>query len=220
MSYDIQVRLASVLVILLLVARRARADAPCNQCVVELPVTEEAVPLVVILHGDRERATTAASRWRGAVTARGWALLAPACPKDLGCKDSFWKWDGDPSWLLDQIAAVRARHAIGHVYLIGWSGGATYLGWHAPAWAGIASAVVLHGGGAAPSDDTCVTLPAYFLVGDKNPLHHLAKDLRAYFDGCKQDVEWDLVRGANHAGEASALSAKKARAILAWLAKH
>jgi len=205
---------------LLVVALVVAMLAPARADVLDLPSTKDAVPLVVVLHGDREKASTAAARWRAQVKARGWALFAPACPTDKGCKDSFWKWDGDPSWLLDKIAAVREQHALGHIYLIGWSGGATYLGWHAQAWAGTASALVFHGGGAAPSDDTCVTMPAYFLVGNKNPLHHLATALRGYFDACKQDVEWDLVKDGNHAREARALTPKKARAILDWLAKR
>jgi hypothetical protein len=85
---------------------------------------------------------------------------------------------------------------------------------------GAFAAVVIHGGGVAPVDDTCSDLPAYFLVGDKNPLHGLAKDLRGYFDRCKAAVVWDLVRGADHGKEAAALTAKKAGAILDWLGAH
>jgi hypothetical protein len=31
----------------------------------------------------------------------------------------------------------------------------------------------------------------YFMVGDGNPLHHLAKSLRDYFDACGGEVVWD-----------------------------
>jgi hypothetical protein len=41
--------------------------------------------------------------------------------------------------------------------------------------------------------------------------------LREYFDTCKQTVVWDLVKGGDHAREAKALTAKKARLILDWL---
>ena len=203
-----------IVAVVVLTASTATAD------VLELPKGDDAVPLVVVLHGDREHAKAAAARWHAAVKAKGWALLAIECPNDQGCKDSWWKWNGDARFVLDKIAAVTKQRAIGHVYLVGWSGGATYIGWHVQAWPSAISAVVLHGGGAAPDDTTCVTLPAYFLVGDKNPLHNLAKQLRAYFDTCKQDVVWDLVKGADHAGEQRALTRKKARTILDWLATH
>ena len=193
--------------------------APCAGCVLALPHADHPVPLVVVLHGDREHARDAAARWRGPIAKRGWALLALECP----CKqDSFWQWDGDPAWVGTQVAAVEAHARIdpARVYLVGWSGGASYIGWRAKAWAPAFAAVVLHGGGMPPGDADCPAagLPAYFLVGDRNPLHHLAKDLRAYFDACHEDVMWDLVRGADHDGERRALTARKAATILDWLA--
>ncbi|HSN24794.1 MAG TPA: PHB depolymerase family esterase [Kofleriaceae bacterium] len=168
-------------------------------------------PLVVVLHGDREHARDAAARWRTAVDAHGWVLLA----LDVPAGDSWWRWNGDPQWVIDHANAIA--HDPARTYLVGWSGGATYIGMHASAWRGTFAAVVLHGGGMAPDDATCTDLPAYFLVGDRNPLHALAKDLRAYFDGCHDDVVWDLVKGADHAREERALTRAKANAILDWL---
>lgn len=199
-----------------------RVDAaPCKGCVLDVPTSTTPVPLVVVLHGDRERATAAAARWHAAVQHRGWALLALQCPADLGCGDSFWKWDGDPSWVRDQVAAVVAAHSIDtrRIYLVGWSGGASYIGWRATAWTGLFAALVIHGGGMAPAEATCVDhgRPVYFLVGDHNPLHRLAKQLRDYFETCKHEVMWDLVPGADHAREDAALTSKKAAAILDWL---
>jgi hypothetical protein len=53
-----------------------------------------------------------------------------------------------------------------------------------------------------------------------NPLHRLAKDLRAYFDGCRSETVWDLIKGAGHAREQAALTANKGAKILDWLAAH
>jgi len=210
----------SVVIVTLLVVTSAATAAP----VFEAPPGKDPVPLVVILHGDREHAPAAAARWRAAVKKQGWALLALECPTDLGCEDSWWKWNGDPAWIGNQVDAVAKQRAIdpARVYLVGWSGGASYIGYRARAWSSRFAAVVFHGGGMAPSDSDCPdpALPAYFLVGDRNPLHKLAKELRAYFDTCKQDVTWDLVKGGDHAKEESALTAAKARAILGWLASR
>jgi hypothetical protein len=46
------------------------------------------------------------------------------------------------------------------------------------------------------------------------------KDLRRWFDGCRQDVVWDLVRGGDHDKEDRALDRKKALAILDWLGER
>jgi hypothetical protein len=209
-----------VAVVIVACALEAAAHGAPARDVIELPAGKEPVPLVVILHGDREHAGTAAARWRPQIKKRGWALLALECPAELGCKDSWWQWDGDPGYVIDRIAKVKAEFAISKVILVGWSGGASYIGWRAQAWTGV-DALVIHGGGMAPSSADCVDgPPVYFLVGDKNPLHKLAGALRDYFDGCKRELEWDVVKGANHEREASALTSKKAATILDWVLAH
>jgi poly(3-hydroxybutyrate) depolymerase len=213
-------RLVAIAVVL--ACATARAEPPCDGCTLDLPSSKGPAPLVVVLHGDREHARDAAARWRAAVKRRRWALLALECPRALGCKASFWQWDGEPSWVFDQIDAVAAHAGIdpARIYLVGWSGGASYIGARAVAWSARIAAIVIHGGGMAPASSDCAAraLPAYFLVGDRNPLHQLAKDLRAYFDACGGDVVWDALAGADHAKEEAALTAKKADAILTWLA--
>ena len=201
----------------------ASAAPPCKRCVLETPAGSDPVPLVVVLHGDREHAAAAAERWRSPVKKRGWALLSLECPTELGCKDSFWKWDGDPQWVRDQIDAVAKQRPIDRtrIVLIGWSGGASYIGWRAQAWIDMA-AIVIHGGGMPPGSDDCAKTgpPVYFLVGDKNPLHELARALHDYFEGCKREVVWDVVKGADHEREGSALTAKKAATVLDWVLAH
>jgi predicted esterase len=213
-------RVAVVILVAWALAGTAHGAPARDADVIELPAASEPVPLVVILHGDREHAAAAAARWRAVVKKRGWALLALECPHDLGCKDSWWQWDGDPAWVLDRITKVKAGLAISKVIVVGWSGGASYLGARAQAWTGV-DALVIHGGGMAPTSSECVAgPPVYFLVGDKNPLHKLAISLHDYFTACKREVTWDVVKGADHEREASALTAKKAGAILDWAVAH
>jgi predicted esterase len=182
------------------------------------------MPLLVVLHGDREQASTAASRWRAAAKQRGWALLSLQCPVSEKCPASWWQWNGDPQWVRDRVAEVAAQISIDRdrTYVAGWSGGATYLGLRASAWHDTFAAIVIHGGGMAPREEAPAcpagALPAYFLVGNGNPLHQLARDLRDYFIACKQDVQWELIPGADHAKEALALDVKRSVAILDWLA--
>jgi poly(3-hydroxybutyrate) depolymerase len=208
---------------------RAQPEPPCKGCLLDVPASVKTpMPLLVVLHGDRETARAAHARWRAAAKKRKWVLLSLDCPVDDGCTNkehSWWQWGGEPQWILDRVVQVVGEHSIdpARMYLAGWSGGATYLGMRSIAWPDTFAAIVIHGGGQPPWDETACPhepLPAYFFVGDKNPLHHLAQGLRAYLDACKQEVTWDVIRGAAHAREHSALDAKKGVAILDWLDKH
>ncbi len=210
-----------VLLVVAACSRDAVGDpkAPCDGCTLDLP-DGEPVALLVVLHGNHETAGDAAARWRDAALARGWAVLGLQCPRDLGCdREARWyRWAGDPRWIYEQVD--RAGH-FPRMYLAGWSGGASYIGMMAPAWNRFAG-VVFHGGGQPPPRAAgCPRgLPAYFLVGDANPAHEAAVHLRDYWESCGDDVEWDLLEGADHAEEDAALDASKAVVILDWLAVH
>lgn len=221
-DHEVRMLLVGSLVLTATVAHAESPKPPCTSCTLDVPAAQdEPVPLLVVLHGDRDHARTTAVRWRAAAKARGWALLSLECPVAERCKGSWWAWNGDPGWVAAQVTAVQQLAAIdpARIYLAGWSGGATYLGMHAAAWTEQFAGVVLHGGGRAPAEECPQrALPAYFLVGDANPLHYLARELRTWFEGCKQDVSWDLVKRGDHDKEERALTKAKAIAILDWLA--
>ena len=207
-----------------------RTDFPCPGCVTDLPApldTQKKTPLLVLLHGDGQGPLSVAPLFAKEAAARGWALFVPKCPKAEGCNDArWWSWGKDPAWFDAQIAAIDAVLPLDHdrLWLAGWSGGSSYIGWVAPALAGRFAAVSVNGGGMPPSVSTCPTtcaLPVYFLVGDKNPLHALAVDLRDWFAGCKEEVVWDLQKGQDHGGEWLEISKPNKIATIAdWLEKH
>jgi poly(3-hydroxybutyrate) depolymerase len=197
-------------------------DRPCAGCLLSLPSTPEPAPLLVLLHGDFESASKIYGRWREWAERRGVAVLAPVCPASEGCKGSWWRWDGDARWLQRQVDAVDELHPIDRrrLWLVGWSGGASYVGWRTQEFERTFAALVMHGGGIAPAFASCPQSKAsvYFLVGDGNPLHRLAVDLREHYDRCAQDVHWSLLHGVAHEGEWNALDARTGSAILDWLA--
>lgn len=204
-------------------AGTAHADPapPCKACTLDVPkrIPDAGAPLLVVLHGDRELASTSAQRWRAATKERGWVLLSLQCPVDEACKDSWWKWNGDPAFISAQIDRVAKRVKIDRtrIGLVGWSGGASFMGANANRldYAGL----VFHGGGMTGEETDCPPKPqrAYFLVGDSNPLHRLAIDLRKQFEHCKAEVVWDVIKNGDHDREDRALDRKKALLILDWI---
>ena len=213
-------------------APERRIDFPCKGCLF-VPPPEGATKsaLLVVLHGDAPFGKTPlvardAEPFVGAASERGIAVLAPMCPKEEGCLvGSFWQWSkGDPvGWMAAQVDAVCRESSIDpeRIWIAGWSGGASFLGYHYARLGERYAAVILAGGGMPPLARECssCTVPAYFLVGDKNPLHHLARGSRDAVEACTKDVAWDLVHGMDHGGEWRALNAKgKVSDLLDWLA--
>jgi len=161
--------------------------------------------------------------WEPAASKRGIVVFAPTCPRAEGCTaQSWWKWNGDPSWLKTQVTAVCALRAIDptRMWIAGWSGGGTYLGWNTQAFERDYAALVIHGGGVRPASQACATPQAgiYFLGGDKNPLHDLAERLHDYYaTTCPhEDLSWTVLKGVDHEGERRALGNYR-EAILDWL---
>ncbi|MBX3229958.1 MAG: hypothetical protein KIT84_26010 [Labilithrix sp.] len=203
---------------------RVRAnDAPCTGCRASYPAGAEPVPLLVVLHGDGgQPPSTLVSAWEEHAAKRGVAVLALKCPVELGCKGSWWQWNGDPAWLKSQVDAFEKKRPLdrSRVWLAGWSGGASYMGLRARELGGMFAALVHHGGGVSPggpcAPEGIARAPVYFLVGDANPLHSLAIDLRSHHEACGSEVTWKLLPRADHAAEWSALEANGG-AIADWL---
>jgi hypothetical protein len=160
--------------------------------------------------------------WGPAAAARGIVVFAPACPRSEGCSSqSWWKWDGDPSWLLRQIDALAATRPIDRerMWIAGWSGGGTYIGWNTQELEHTFAALVIHGGGVRPRRSSCSDAKAsiYFLGGDRNPLHYLTEPLHDYYVRCgHDDMTWTVLPGVDHDGERRAL-ASRIGGLLDWL---
>jgi MYXO-CTERM domain-containing protein len=121
------------------------------------------------------------------------------------------------------VDAVAAHYPVdpARVYLSGWSGGATYIGFQRGDFESRFAAINLSGGGSPPGGGAaCAPCPApvYYLMGDRNPLFASAVATRDFFKGCGHEVEWRLLPGADHGGELRAYSRpEQAASLLAWL---
>src|SRR5262245_31742682 len=88
-------------------------DTPCAGCRAVLPVSNDAVPLIVVLHGDYGAGPTELLRaWEPHALRHGVGVLALECPRDQGCKGSWWRWNGSPSWVSSQVESLASKHAI------------------------------------------------------------------------------------------------------------
>lgn len=191
----------------------AALGLPCASCLRDDP-KGPGRPLVVVLHGDGQTAQAARTPFHALAAERDIGLFVPTCPRSEGCNaGSYWRWNGDPSWL--RLRVAEYARAIGsdlsRIAVVGWSGGASYLGYRLPELGAEYNVVAFLGGGMAPASPTCdpgAARPAYFLVGDKNPYHGLAKELRAAAERCGYAVSWNLLPGADHAGEWRAVSSR------------
>jgi len=197
-----------------------RKDYPYAGSIYE-SVDKTPAPLLVVLHGDNQAAAALREVWSAPAAKRSIAVLYLQCPKSLGCNGSFWSWNGEPKLIDDAVETVGKDIDPDRVWIAAWSGGASYLGMRAFDLSDRYAALSFNGGGLSPLRNKCPSrvLPSYFLVGDKNPLHHLAKELRGVLDGCSAEVVWDVRNGADHAGEWKALRSD-ADKVLAWFEEH
>jgi predicted esterase len=198
------------------------SGVPCVGCVASFAPGPDPAPLLLVLHGDSGHGPAELlERWDKWVAPKGAAVLALACPADRGCKGSFWRWNGAPAWITQQVDGLATRRQIDkkRMWLVGWSGGASYMGYRTQELEKTFAALVLHGGGIPPADGVCGQdkRPVFFVVGDGNPLHHLARSLRDHYAACGHEVRWSLLPRADHAGEWRGLDAH-GQAIATWLA--
>lgn len=211
------------------------ADVPCPGCRVSFapyrePDPPSPKPLLVLLHGDWGAGPSELlAAWEKAAAKRDLVVLALRCPVELGCKGSFWQWNGDPAWITQQVDGFERRRGPAHaavaidrkrMYLAGWSGGASYVGMRAQSFQQTFAAIVYHGGGVPPAGPcapaSAAPAPAFFLVGDANPLHALALGLKRQNEQCGIDVTWKVLPGADHATEWKALETS-AGPIVDWM---
>jgi predicted esterase len=204
-------------------ALRSLTDVPCTGCRASAPAATTPAPLLVVLHGDWGIGPAdLVLAWERHAAKRGIAVLALKCPASEGCKGSWWQWNGDPAWVMKQIDAFEKKVPIDRrqMFLVGWSGGASYIGLRAHELQQKFAAIVYHGGGIPPSGPCAPQgsspAPAYFLVGSGNPLHSLAVDLEKENEQCGVAVTWKLLPGADHTAEWKGLEANGG-AIADWL---
>jgi N-acetylmuramoyl-L-alanine amidase len=215
---------ASAVLVVLAASAHAdvRHDAPCRDCVLDAPRASRA--LLVVLHGDDAGAKATVADWRAAAENAHVALFAPQCPADLGCAGSWWRWldsdHHDDGWLAGQISAVQASLGLERVYLVGFSGGATYLSAWAPLHARTFKTLALVSGGSRMTD-TCPAAPqsALLMIGsDDDMLEQFVRPFATWFGRCDgTDTTWRIVPHLGHHDMHRALAQGRAQLVIDWL---
>jgi predicted esterase len=229
--------LVASLVLVIATARPAFGQVlegwPCTGCITIAPGLDDGGagsgprPLLVALHGDGGSVRAVVRAWKSAAAREGVILLAPECPRDLGCTaGSYWQWKAssghDPKWLGAQIDAVAARFPVDpkRVFATGYSGGATYLGWYAPVNADRLAAVAHIAGGMPyrPSCPACKT-PVLFVLGASDPMiGPYTRPLREWYEACGgHEIVWETLPGVTHESILQVLEGGRAKQILGWL---
>jgi hypothetical protein len=213
--------------------------AGCTQCLVHVPKTPRSpAPVLETFHGDEgptEGVAGSLALFSAAADAHGTIVLALACSVDLGCVDgNFSGWLAAQGYRVTaerrafieaQVTKIESLYDVDvkREYLAGTSGGAYVLGYLAQAEAKrYAGAAFVAGGMAAwtGTGNPCPTpkIPGYFLGGDRDPrTGGQMSELATSFQRCGQEIQLDLVPGADHGQTIASLGAGRADAILSWL---
>lgn len=221
----------------------ALVDWPCAGCEVYVPSTynpEVPTELLVALHGDEGVSSLIASAFTPAVSRANVILFAPQCPNDEGCRlrngtagytNSWWGWlqyskQYDDHWISREVSAIAARYNLdrSREYLVGWSGGADYLGWYALTHASQFAAAAFVVGG-TPYDQSCPSerLAGYFLMGSTDFRYQSGQptEVAAVLRRCGDPTKMIVLPGDDHETTIMAvIDQGYATRILSWLLRH
>ncbi|HEU0035627.1 MAG TPA: PHB depolymerase family esterase [Kofleriaceae bacterium] len=196
-------------------------EAPCEDCVF-IPAKGEHRPLLVLVHGDSETALKIADAFRDTARARDIAIFAPSCPKTCPLH-SFWRGNPDPSWIGNMVDELVKKHSLDpdRVWIGGWSGGASYVGYYLPKLAPRYAAVALMGGGAYGGKCAKQKLPVWMLAGDKSWFHAIVKRAHERIQECKHEHVYKLFKGKDHDDEWKLVKKAETQAtVLDFLEAH
>jgi poly(3-hydroxybutyrate) depolymerase len=206
------------------IAGDARADAPpCDGCVF-VPASHPRRPLIVLLHGDEQSPQAMANAFRATAAARDVALFAPLCPPARGCdRKSFWRWNEDAHWIPRTAGALVRRHHLDatRVYLVAWSGGAAYAGFHLRELVHPFAAIALLGGGGSASGCARRKVPVFMLSSELNPYRPVIDQARAHLVGCGHPLAYHDMPNRDHDDAWHRIASAPFQAeLFDWLGAH
>jgi len=163
----------------------------------------QAIPLLLALHGDEGTPDYIYSVFYGLQkTSSAFILVAPKAPQGGG--SWYQATSQHVSFVNAVIAQVLAQYNIDQdrIWITGWSGGATFLGYYAILRQDILAAVVYHmggggGGSYSPPAGSC-KIPARFVIGSADFLYDLAKTQYNTMTSKGHETVWIELPGVGH----------------------
>ena len=173
----------------------------------------KAMALLLALHGDEGKPDYIHSSFRSLQQTTGGAfiLVSPKAPYGGG---SWYKSTSNHRDFVDAvIQKMLSTYNIDQdrIWITGWSGGATFLGYYAIKRQDILAAVTFYMGGGSggysysPPAGSC-KIPGRFVIGSKDFLYKLASNQRNLMKQNGHEVAWNELPGVGHSFQKSTLS--------------
>lgn len=171
----------------------------------------QAIPLLLALHGDEGTPDYIYSVFLGLqkTSSGAFILVAPKAPAGGG---SWYQAVSEHVTFVNAVlSSVLATYNIDldRIWITGWSGGATFLGYYAILRQDLLAAVVYHmggggGGSYSPPAGSC-KIPARFVIGSADFLYSLAKTQYNTLTSKGHETVWVELPGVAHTFEPSTL---------------
>jgi predicted esterase len=178
------------------------------------------IPLLLALHGDEGTPDYIYSVFLGLQKTSAGAFILVA-PKAKAGGGSWYQATSEHVTFVNAVlSSVLATYNIDQdrIWITGWSGGATFLGYYAVLRQDVLAAVVYHmggggGGSYAPPAGSC-KIPARFVIGSADFLYNLAKTQYNTLTGKGHETVWIELPGVAHTFDPATLPE-----TWAWLQK-
>ena len=181
-----------------------------------------AMPLLIALHGDEGKPDYIHWSFRGLqqTTNGAFILVSPRAPFGGG---SWYKSTNNHRDFVDAvIQKVLSSYNVDQdrIWITGWSGGASFLGYYAVKRQDILATVTFYMGGGvgsytyAPPAGSC-KIPARIVIGTKDFLYKMASKSRDILKAQGHEVAWVVLPGVGHNFQKSTLSD-----TWAWISKR
>jgi pimeloyl-ACP methyl ester carboxylesterase len=165
---------------------------------------QKAIPLLLALHGDEGTPDYIYSVFKGLQGTSGGAFILVAPKAPFGGGSWYQSTSNHTTFINAVIDKLLKQYNIDQdrIWVTGWSGGATFLGYYAIKRQDILAAVVYHmggggGGSYSPPAGSC-KIPGRFVIGTADFLYNLAQKQYNTMKQNGHSVKWVELPGVGH----------------------